>query len=105
MRISDWSSDVCSSDLLDDQLGHGIAGRRLAAEDLHPRQPVRHRIVADLVVERDGLKEVQELALVLVDPIDLDVQQRPRIDLDPGSLPDDGGAVALVLPLYLGSPE
>src|SRR3546814_3573290 len=41
MRISDWSSDVCSSDLLDDGLGHlgqaagkaaELVGRQLLAE-------------------------------------------------------------------------
>src|SRR3546814_6189839 len=30
MRISDWSSDVCSSDLMDETRGHGVSafGRR-----------------------------------------------------------------------------
>src|SRR3546814_1431606 len=34
MRISDWSSDVCSSDLVDtDQGGAGNAGRQFAVAD------------------------------------------------------------------------
>src|SRR3546814_13844085 len=39
MRISDWSSDVCSSDLLGDVAGgdHDAAARHAAAHDLqHP---------------------------------------------------------------------
>src|SRR3546814_8682055 len=43
MRISDWSSDVCSSDLLLDDVGRGL--RRMAA-DLQQRQHQRAELVA-----------------------------------------------------------
>src|SRR3546814_4772753 len=43
MRISDWSSDVCSSDLDD---GTGRPGRRIPSADRHPQveagKPVLH---------------------------------------------------------------
>ena len=35
---------------------------------------------ADRVVERDRLDDVEQLALVFVDALDLDVEQRVRID-------------------------
>ena len=57
-----------------------IAGRRLAGEDLHPRRPVARRLGADGVVERDGLEDVEQLALVFVDALDLHVEQRVGID-------------------------
>src|SRR3546814_11015656 len=44
MRISDWSSDVCSSDLMVDQLGH----RRLAQGDEVDR-PAEGRGITDPV--------------------------------------------------------
>ena len=65
---------------LDDQLGVVIARRRLAAEELHARHPVALRMRADLVVERDRLDDVEQLALVFVDALDLDVEQRRGID-------------------------
>src|SRR3546814_3129217 len=46
MRISDWSSDVCSSDLL----AFGRARRRRGHERLPPPLIVRHHLV-DLVTE------------------------------------------------------
>src|SRR3546814_15450083 len=35
MRISDWSSDVCSSDLLDHLAGHHPVGQVALVGDLH----------------------------------------------------------------------
>ena len=61
---------------LDDQLGVPVARRRLAGEDLDPRHPVPLRMRADRVIERDRLEDVEELALVFVDALDLDVEQR-----------------------------
>src|SRR3546814_9248819 len=42
MRISDWSSDVCSSDLLECAL-RGLPGRRLAARDAGFHRRTWHR--------------------------------------------------------------
>ena len=69
-------------DQLDDQLGVAVARRRLAGKDLDARHPVALRIVLDRVVERDRLQDVEQLALVFVDALDLDVEQCGRIDLD-----------------------
>ena len=65
-------------DQLDDQLGLHVARRRLAGEDLHPRHPVALGMGADRVVERDRLEDVEQLALVFVDALDLHVEQRAR---------------------------
>src|SRR3546814_6667172 len=50
MRISDWSSDVCSSDLRRRERGRGLCRRRaraaalwLALDRLRPHHPSRHR--------------------------------------------------------------
>src|SRR3546814_15618057 len=81
MRISDWSSDVCSSDLqLDDLLGHKVAGRRLAAENLRARHALGLGIAADFVPQRGGVQDAQELALVFMDALDLDVEEGFAVD-------------------------
>src|SRR3546814_14903333 len=81
MRISDWSSDVCSSDLqLDDLLGHKVAGRRLAAENLHARHALGLGIAADFVPQRGGVQDAQELALVFMYALDLDVEAGFAVD-------------------------
>ena len=59
---------------LDDQLGVVIARRRLAGEEFDARHPVQLGMRADLVVERHGLDDVEQLALVFVDALDLDVE-------------------------------
>src|SRR3546814_18544209 len=81
MRISDWSSDVCSSDLpvvvrrvenlLGDRFAPGGAVRRLAVDDLaddghDPDRAARFtgRIGGDPVVERDRL-EIPWLVVVI----------------------------------------
>src|SRR3546814_9214970 len=64
MRISDWSSDVCSSDLSDrDVRGAGVGdpggnlaagGHRLAESDRHPAFGVRPRALGErFAVDRD----------------------------------------------------
>ena len=68
---------------LDDQLGALVARRRLAGEDLHPRHPVLLRLRADRLVERDRLQDVEQLALVFVDALDLHVEQRVRRHAQP----------------------
>ena len=67
-------------DQLDDQLGHPIAGRRLAAEDHGARRAPAARPSLEPVVERDEVQHVQVLPLVLVQPFHLDVEERLRID-------------------------
>src|SRR3546814_3469855 len=54
MRISDWSSDVCSSDLLVEPVGQGVHGLRAVEEGAvqgdHRLRPAR--IAADHAVDR-----------------------------------------------------
>src|SRR3546814_10777373 len=48
MRISDWSSDVCSSDLIDPEAALVIAGLRLA----QPPNPLGRRIAVRVRLSR-----------------------------------------------------
>ena len=57
------------------------------------------RMGADLVVEGDGLEDVEELALVFVDALDVDVEQRIGIDRDADAVADQSGELHLVGPL------
>ena len=43
----------------------------------------------NLVVERNRLKDVEKLALVLMNALDLNVEERTRIDLDEKPVGDD----------------
>ena len=86
-------------DQLDDQLGVAIARRRLAGEDLDPRHPVALRLVLHRLVQRDGFEDVEQLPLVFVDALDLDVEQRGRIDLDAEPLADQSRQRDLVVVL------
>ena len=86
-------------DQLDDQLGVAVARRRLAGEDLYPRHPVAVGIVLDRLVQRDRLDDVEQLALVFVDALDLHVEQRGRIDLDAEPLADQARQRRLVVKL------
>ena len=76
-----------------------VARRRLAGENLHPRHPVPHRLGADRVVERDGLQDVQQLALVFVDALDLHIEHRIRVEPDAHPLPHQPGERLLVVRL------
>ncbi len=76
---------------LDDQLGLAVARRRLAAEDLDAGRPVLVRLGLDRLVQGDRLDDVEQLALVLVDALDLHVEQSGGIDVDPGPVGDDRG--------------
>src|SRR3546814_20550470 len=65
MRISDWSSDVCSSDLNIAELGvHlGDAAQRRELRHLCDERFVLHRLQRVLVLELRG-EQLQEIALV-----------------------------------------
>ncbi|MGY3645065.1 hypothetical protein ACVWW2_000356 [Bradyrhizobium sp. LM4.3] len=86
-------------DQLDDQLGVAVARGRLARKDLHPRHPIAAGIVLDRLVQRDCLDDVEKLALVFVDALDLHVEQRGRIDLDAEPLADQARQRGLVVKL------
>src|SRR3546814_10868883 len=83
MRISDWSSDVCSSDLLDQQIkglhddlydagfsmadeaGDGIIVNPVWEDQLMVAVPARHPVLA---YKRIPLEEVLRYPIVLGDP-------------------------------------
>jgi hypothetical protein len=81
------------------QLGHGVAGRRLAGEQVHPRDGVQVGLVLDLQVRRDHLQAGQQLALVFVDALDLHHEHRLGRQLDPDPPLHEHRQVALVGPL------
>ena len=70
-------------DQLDDQFRHVVAGRGLAGEDHRARHPLRLRIVDEPLVQRDHVQHVQKLALVFVHALDLHIEQRVDVDLEP----------------------
>ena len=74
-------------DELDDELGHAVAGRGLAAEDEGARRHVGLRVALEALVEREDVQHVQVLALVFVEALDLDVEERrPGSTVDAGAL-------------------
>ena len=68
----DHARDVV--DALDDRLRHDIAWRGLAADDDQARHQVGAVAAADAVVQVDRVQHVEQLALVLVDALDLHVE-------------------------------
>src|SRR3546814_18071121 len=69
MRISDWSSDVCSSDLLAGQ----ILGRALLRPDLYAAGLVAHRMDA-------GIEMAVDQRLVMEERDQFPVRLRQRAD-------------------------
>src|SRR3546814_6238404 len=63
MRISDWSSDVCSSDLQCVELGLLRPARQVAIQD----QVADIQKIAVLRKLVDGIAAIQQLALVAID--------------------------------------
>src|SRR3546814_15964039 len=89
MRISDWSSDVCSSDLIDLRGGeHKVAGnRRLATagrmkvdcDGRSHRHRQLHAAVARCLGTRDAERIAADTHLALVAP---DAVERRRVQVD-----------------------
>eukprot|EP00047_Mylnosiga_fluctuans_P003292 m.228426 g.228426 ORF g.228426 m.228426 type:complete len:867 (+) comp11740_c0_seq1:45-2645(+) len=69
-------------DQLDDHLGHVVPGRGLAANQDSAGHEVAAGVLLHAVVEGDDVQDVEQLALVLVQALDLDVEERVRVDLD-----------------------
>src|SRR3546814_761300 len=83
MRISDWSSDVCSSDLLDLLRNDVVRAHR----DLLARQPRQHPAQPGLAVGAlVAAEELDRRRLVRVDEIETAEDQRAD---DPGKNHDD----------------
>ena len=88
-------------DQLDDALGLLVARRGLGAEDDRAGRHGGGRVCLDPVVHGHDVEQLEDLALVLVQPLDHDVEQRGGIDDDAGGGQDMKGQVDLVLPLGL----
>lgn len=71
-----------AADELDDLLGEVVARGGLAADHHGARHHRGIRVLLDAIEERDDVEAVEQLALVLVDALDLDVEDRAGIDLD-----------------------
>ena len=82
---------------LDDELGALVAAGRLAGEDLDAVRPRRVRFSPDRLPQRDGFEDVEELALVLMDALDVNVEQRGRLDRDAGQVAKQAREPLLVL--------
>ena len=61
-------------DQLNDQLGHVVRRGRFAGEHDHTRHHIGLRITQDALVARDHVQEVEQLALVFVDALDLHIK-------------------------------
>src|SRR3546814_14078313 len=84
MRISDWSSDVCSSDLVLRQHAHPGENVRIKANAARDQVVVgagpglRHRLVADMMRPRRGARAKDgHVGAALADHPDLVRLQRP----------------------------
>ena len=84
-------------DELDDELGHAIAGRGLAAKDEGARHHLRVRVVLDALVEREDVQHLQVLALVLMQALDQHVEHGFGIDGDAQAVVNVGGKPQLVV--------
>src|SRR4030095_336357 len=84
-------------DQLDDQFGHAVSGGGFAAEDHGARRYARIETALELAIKSDRIQRVQVLALVLVQPFHLDIEERLRIDNDAGAFLDKAGQGALVV--------
>ena len=90
-------------DEADDQLGHGITGSRLAAEDHGARRQALGLAVLDAQVTGDHAQGIEMLTLVFVNPLHLHVKQAGGVDQQAIALVDHGGEPALAGQLA-GSP-
>ena len=61
-------------DQLDDQLGHVVGRGRFAGEHDHTRHHIGLRVAQDALVARDHVQDVEQLALVFVDALDLHIK-------------------------------
>jgi len=85
----------------DDQLGKVIRGSRLARKEKRVRHHLTARIAEQAVVEHEDVKHVEQLALVLVDTLDLAVEDRVGIHHLAVRRPQPAGKRQLGLPLRL----
>src|SRR5688572_32732246 len=87
---------------MDDLFGHRIARRGLTGKDDRARLDAGGTCCTDAVIARDHLKKVEQLALVLVDAFDVQVEERCGIDIYAKPLADFCRQKLLVGPFYGG---
>src|SRR5271154_6390658 len=73
-------------DQLDDELCYCVTWRRLASEYERARCYTHPWIAFQPVVQRDDVQDVEVLTFVFMNALDLDVEQRNRINLHSGAL-------------------
>ena len=83
-------------DEFDDRLGTDVARSGLGAEDEDALRDVEGRVVLETEVQIQHVEGVEQLALVLVQTLDLNVEDGIRIDLDAFALGHPGREVDLV---------
>ena len=83
-------------DEADDFLCEVIALGSLAGEDEGCRLRLEGRICEETVVDVEDLEDVQELALVGMEALDLDIEDRGRIELDARRVLDVAGKALLL---------
>ena len=66
----------------DDALGHGVARGGLCPEQEGLGPEVHVGIVLELLIQADDVQHVQQLALVLMEPLDLDVEDGVGVQSD-----------------------
>ena len=88
---------------MDDPLGHHIGGGRLGAEQNGDRL-LGELAGLDLQILMDDIQGVHLLALVLVEPLDLNVKDGLRVDLDVLPGPEHPAQVVLIVLLHLQQP-
>lgn len=66
-------------DELDDEFCHVISGRSLGAEKNRARNNIGTRIVLDVKIQGNGVEGIQELAFVLMQTLDLNIENRIHI--------------------------
>jgi hypothetical protein len=89
------------SDQLDDQLGHAVSRRRLAAEDEGPRGDGDPGIALDPVIDGDDVQHLEMLPFVLMNPFDQNIEQAGRVHDNAGLLHDQRRQGLFVLSLDL----
>ena len=91
-------------DELDDQFGVHIAGSALACEEEGGRRHALGHLamVLQVVVQQHDMQDVEQLALVFVDPLDLRVEEHARVDDVAAILADASCGIGLGLLLDFG---
>src|SRR3546814_10373106 len=100
MRISDWSSDVCSSDLLADKVLDHLLGDFEIRDDAVAQRPDRHDVAGRAAEHHLGLVADREDLLLALDFGDGD--DRGLVEDDPAALDVDQGVGGAQIDRHVG---